>query len=221
MHPDDLEGLFRGIAPPKVAFRAAPCDGDDANCREEERRAVAEAGESRRKEFLAGRSCARLALEELGVAAGPILRGERGLPAWPTGYLGSISHCKGLCLAVAARRADYVALGVDLERTDRLGAAAANRVVHPEESRWAGSERERAGILFSLKEAFYKAQFPRFGIHANFGDLAFAVDEGRGEARIVEFADRLGELRTEGAGVWRFRFRTAGNFVVSVGSAEA
>jgi 4'-phosphopantetheinyl transferase EntD len=56
---------------------------------------VARATEKRRREFTAGRECARAALAGLGLAAVPILRGYRGAPQWPDGVVGSITHCPG------------------------------------------------------------------------------------------------------------------------------
>lgn len=68
---------------------------------------------ARRREFLAGRLAAQAALAQFG---------ERGLvgrlghaPVWPEGYCGSISHSKGLAVAVAGTSRDWQALGVDLE----------------------------------------------------------------------------------------------------------
>jgi len=217
MDVDDLEAVIRELAPPEAACRAAPCDGSaEAECFAEDRQVMAAAGESRRREFLAGRACARSALTKLGAMPAPIPRGVRELPQWPDGYLGSISHCKGLCFAAVARTTDLRMLGADLERTDRLSAAAARRVVHEREIDWVDGDRGRAGVLFSLKEAFYKAQFPVYGIDANFADVAFDVDETGGRARIITYADRFREVLAEATTGWRFRFRWMENWVVSV-----
>ncbi|MDF3147437.1 4'-phosphopantetheinyl transferase, partial [Streptomyces sp. T21Q-yed] len=49
----------------------------------EEEAVVAQAVGKRRREFAVVRSCARRAMEKLGVPPQPILPGERGAPGWP------------------------------------------------------------------------------------------------------------------------------------------
>lgn len=51
----------------------------------EEEELVARAVAKRRREFTVVRSCARRAMEKLGVPAQPVLTGERGLRAGPRG----------------------------------------------------------------------------------------------------------------------------------------
>ena len=75
----------------------------------------------RRQEYLAGRWCARVALNRAGYAGPPAALGADadGLPQWPDGFLGSITHSRGLCAALQrARGAGFT--GVDVERTDRM-----------------------------------------------------------------------------------------------------
>ena len=53
---------------------------------------IANAVDSRRREFVTARRCAREALAKLGHAPGPIRVGPRREPQWPTGLVGSITH---------------------------------------------------------------------------------------------------------------------------------
>lgn len=142
------------------------------------------ASEARQREFIAGRRCAREALQRAGFASSALLPDPAGVPIWPVGSLASISHSRGLCAAVAAHRADYQALGLDLEKTNRLSPSAMRRTVHPLEADYVREDRGRATLIFSAKEAFYKAQFPRWKTHANFHDLALRVDEATGHLSI-------------------------------------
>lgn len=120
-------------------------------------------------------------------------------------------------MAVAGPMSRFSVLGLDLERTDRIGEGAASRVAHPRERRFWGGDQSRASVLFSLKEAFYKAQYPRWGLQAGFGEMALEVDMAGGSARIAFLADRLSEGMTgAGRGDFRFRFALAGSHVVSL-----
>lgn len=54
---------------------------------EDESDALGHAIQKRIEEFAAGRTCARLALNALGVPAQPILRGSSREPLWPLGIV--------------------------------------------------------------------------------------------------------------------------------------
>ena len=166
----------------------------------------------RRNEFAAGRLCARRALGALGIEAGSLLPDDEGLPVWPEGVVGSISHSRGLAMAVAVSAGVYSLIGLDVEKTNRLSEAAMSRIVHPLEAAFAGNDQTRTSILFSLKEAFYKAQFPRWRTTGNFQDLALEVDMDAGTARSLEMDARFAaELRQ-----LRFAFRRVDDYVLSL-----
>ena len=59
--------------------------------------------DKRKAEFGDARWCAHQALEALGRdSSKPILRGERGMPLWPSSVSGSLTHTDGFRAAVAA-----------------------------------------------------------------------------------------------------------------------
>lgn len=125
----------------------------------------------------AGRVAARRALKAsgfTGVAELPTT--ESGAPQWPLGWLGSISHSKGFCVAVVAREAEYRCLGVDLEHLGRMRPNTASRIATPAELAGISDSDHmtHATALFSLKEAFYKAQYPRYHVSPRFCDLELA-----------------------------------------------
>ena len=61
--------------------------------------------DKRKAEFGDARWCAHQALEALGRdSSKPILRGERGMPLWPSSVSGSLTHTDGFRAAVAAPR---------------------------------------------------------------------------------------------------------------------
>ena len=77
-------------------------DGDwTAPLLPEEEPLVARAVDKRRREFAAGRACARRALEQLGLPASPILAGPRREPLWPPGVVGALTHCRGIAAIIS------------------------------------------------------------------------------------------------------------------------
>ncbi|MER7571101.1 4'-phosphopantetheinyl transferase superfamily protein [Streptomyces sp. NPDC126514] len=135
----------------------------------EEAAVVARAVDKRRREFAAVRLCARRAMEKLGVAAQPLVPGERGAPRWPEGLVGSMTHCDGYCAAALVRAADLASLGIDAEPDAPLPDGVLAAVSLPGEAqRVSRLSRERPDIpwdrlLFSAKESVYKAWFPLTG----------------------------------------------------------
>ena len=130
---------------------------------------ISAASAARRSEFIAGRACAHAALARLRASAGAASGfGGGGADLARCGWASGLA-VGGLrldlafarfCVGAVAAAEDYTLLGVDLEMTNRLSAAARGRVVHPREADFAGSNQMRASVLFAAKEAFYKAQFP-------------------------------------------------------------
>ncbi|MFH8293624.1 4'-phosphopantetheinyl transferase superfamily protein [Streptomyces sp. NPDC018059] len=110
-------------------------------------------------DFTAGRLAAAQALSAIGVS-GPVLRKGRR-PLFPPGVKGAISHSAGCVGAsLVSRCREVVGVGVDVERTDRLSREAEGIVCTPWERAWvagAGRPQSRLSVLFSVKEAVYKA----------------------------------------------------------------
>jgi 4'-phosphopantetheinyl transferase EntD len=176
-----------------------------------EERVLAAAGQRRRDQFTRGRWCARQALGALGITRRAIPVGARGAPVWPPGTVGSITHCAGYCGAAAAHAGEVAALGIDAEPDAPLPPRVIARVA---------SERELAAIdhdlvareglplgklLFSAKEAVYKAWFPLTGRPLGFRDVELAIDlaGGRLEARLlVDPAPIDGSAITTLSGRW-------------------
>lgn len=146
---------------------------------------IAKAVEKRRREFAGGRGCAHRALERLGATPGPILGGKRGEPIWPPGVVGSITHCKGYRGSAVARRTDLVAIGIDAEPHAPLPEGLIADVARPEE-RGPLAELTRAEpgvhwdrLLFSAKEAVYKAWYPLTERWLGFEDAVLGFDPDR------------------------------------------
>lgn len=176
------------------------------------------ATKSRRDEFSTGRHCLRQALFEFDEIdqAISLLPDDDGVPRFPIGYIGSISHSRGLCIAVAAQSMNYAYLGIDIEKTTRLSKLAMKRVVHSDEMNWVESDQTKASLLFSAKEAFYKAQFPRWRCIGNFHDLTLCITESFQQAEILTISNQFPyELRAQ-ANYIKFRYRFIGDYVITL-----
>ncbi|MDV8000419.1 4'-phosphopantetheinyl transferase [Rhodococcus sp. IEGM 1408] len=120
----------------------------------------------RRVEFAAARACAREAMTRLGVPTGPIIRGGRGMPVWPAGVVGTLTHTDGLRAAALAPADRVRSLGLDVEPHGPLTEGVLDAVSLPEEAAWVRAARGEVGtvhwdrLLFTAKEATYKAWFP-------------------------------------------------------------
>lgn len=177
--------MIDGVLPPEVAH--AESFGDvDVELFPQEAQAVARAVEKRRREFTTARWCARQALAALGYPPAPVLPGERGCPIWPDGVVGSLTHCDGYRAAAVCPSTAWHAIGIDAEPHDRLPADVTELVVRPEErDRLAELTAADASVcwdrlLFSAKEAVYKAWYPLARRWLDFQDasLTFSRDGG-------------------------------------------
>lgn len=147
----------------------------------EERELIIYAIEKRQKEFAAGRLCAKEGLFKLGIINFPILKDGKGAPIWPEGIGGSISHTKGCNGAVVARISKGESLGLDIEKIDRLEEELWEYLFVEEEREWLKTKDDEsqkyASILFSAKEAFYKAQYQLTHSWLGFHDVMIELTE--------------------------------------------
>ncbi|MHA5046998.1 4'-phosphopantetheinyl transferase family protein [Streptomyces sp. SD15] len=170
----------------------------------------------RRAEFAAVRACARRAMEKLGVPAQPVPRGESGAPVWPSGLIGTMTHCPGYCAASLTRATDLASLGIDAETHEELPEDVIEQVALPTESdRLRGLAVRHPSVhwdrlLFSAKESVYKAWFPLTGQWLGFfeADIELFTDSGV-ERRGLDGRGRGGrsslekkDLEGQGAGAW-------------------
>lgn len=170
------------ILPHRAISSEAHGDLKDAAIFPEEAAIVALASEPRRLAFTTARTCAHRALCGLGVDPVAITADARGAPRWPTGIVGSITHCVGYRAAAVARNDMLLGIGIDAERNLRLSCRVVERIA---------SEAEREVVcellcthpqiawdrlLFSAKEAAYKACYPLGQRSQNFSDVLVELD---------------------------------------------
>lgn len=126
---------------------------------------------ARSSEFLWGRKAAADALAAAGCVNAASLyigRDSFGAPQWPTGWIGSITHSKGSYVAIAARADDYLSIGVDIEmfRGGEMDRAI-GRICLVD----ADDKSTYPTLIFSAKEAIYKACHPLIGGNLWFTDF--------------------------------------------------
>ncbi len=146
----------------------------------------------RQAEFHAGRAAAHAAMLTLGVSPRPVLAGTDRAPLWPDGLTGSISHSTTACVAIIGLRADWAGIGVDIEEDTPLCPDLVPEICTAPEQHWlAGLPATERGLMakliFSAKEATYKAQYPLSCALFGFDALCVKIDrvQARFSARFV------------------------------------
>lgn len=189
--------------------------------------AVAGAAARRRAEFTTGRACARRALAQLGLAATPVVVGHHREPIWPAGVVGSLTHCHGYRSAAVAQVGDVLGIGIDAEPCAPLPDGVLDVVASLEEQaalQTMASEVPMDRVLFSAKEAVYKAWFPLMHRWLDYRDAVVNLlddDQGSTEEtlRTGTFTARLTEAPLFVAGRPQFvlggRWLATPNFVAT------
>lgn len=159
----------------------------------EEQSLVGGAVQKRVDEVTRGRHCARRALSGLtprlsGRAstdwqATAIPRGDRREPLWPAGIVGSITHCSVYAAAAVASSDECLSLGIDAEPDKPLPEGLIRKIACDEEqAALAGLPPEVpwGRVMFSAKEAIYKAWYPVMRRWLDFHDVLLEFDPAAG-----------------------------------------
>lgn len=185
-HPasDPDANLLRSLLPTSIAVAEARGD-QPGELFPEERPAIARAVESRRREFITTRGCARTALRSLGHPPVGIARGASGAPIWPVGVVGSLTHCDGYRGAAVGSTDRWSMIGIDAEPHAPLPSDVGNLIVSTAEQIGTRAIASANGVhadrvVFSAKEAVYKAVHPVLRCWVGFDDVAIRLDTGGG-----------------------------------------
>ncbi|MFY1700334.1 4'-phosphopantetheinyl transferase family protein [Micromonospora sp. WMMA1923] len=174
---------MRDLLPPTVAVAVAgPADWTGTLLPAEQACLGERAVENRRRDFTAGRVCARRAMGALGLPPTPVPAADRA-PVWPAGVVGTITHTRGYCAAAAARTTEIRSVGMDAERHKVLEAGVRRLICLPEEEQRCA--RLPAGVswpavIFSAKETVYKVWHPIVGSWLDFHDARIDLDPEAG-----------------------------------------
>lgn len=142
-------------------------DGDFQRCAVAPPASIQRSVAKRQTEFLAGRLCARAALQQLeGRAWVPDIGADRA-PIWPTDVCGSITHSTGWAAAIVAHKQHWRGLGLDTENLlspERAQRLAGEILTPAELQQMAAGPAEQSALhvtlTFSIKEALFKALYP-------------------------------------------------------------
>jgi len=184
---------------------------------EEERLQSGRACDKKTMQFRLGRAAARLALTDVGnEKPAPILRGKAGEPLWPHAFTGSITHCDPWTVAVVARSSSNLAIGIDLENVRRVQAIDISSLICcDDELKWVRGGCDfygRLAMVFSAKEALYKAVYPFCGRYLDFKEVELSPFSEDGFCKAQFLTCLAKDLGTQS---WMIHTRLQGDFVFS------
>ncbi|HTA36647.1 MAG TPA: 4'-phosphopantetheinyl transferase superfamily protein [Solirubrobacteraceae bacterium] len=195
---------------PETAIAIEMLDGAaDCELFPEEVELLGRAVRKRQREFTTARACARRAFAQLGLPPAPVTRGVAGAPRWPPGLVGSITHCERYCACAIARASDIAMIGIDAEPNVPLPHGVLHEIAHGEELAWLQSAKHDDPtinwdrLLFSAKEAVYKAVSPIVKRPLEFDDGALRIEpSGNFRAQLEFTVTAGGQALDEISGRW-------------------
>ncbi|MDI2127673.1 4'-phosphopantetheinyl transferase superfamily protein [Yinghuangia seranimata] len=200
--PSARATVLGSILPPTVRTAELFDDNPGGTLFPDEDHLVALAGEVRRRQFAAGRLCARRALVRLGIPPAPLLRTPHGAARWPQGVCGSITHARTYRAAAVARTRDILALGIDVEPHRPLKDGQLPSIAAPgERTHLAELRRHQPAIdwdrlLLCVKQAAYKTWSPLTGRRLGHDEAVVDIDPDHGSFTVrVRTAPALVEGR--------------------------
>jgi enterobactin synthetase component D len=189
-------------------------------------RHIQQAAAKRQTEFLAGRLCARAALQSHAQLPCEPDQDDDGMPLWPAGLCGSITHSKGMAAAVVASQQHWQGIGLDAEllmSTSRAQRLAGQILTADELQRLQQlPECEHAwwvSLTFCSKESLFKALFPLVGQRFYFQDAELLECHADGQLQLRLLRD-LAPQWPQGS-LLNGQHATLGNHLLSLVSIAA
>ena len=104
------------------------------------------------------------------------------MPLLPEDITASLSHSKKISGAIAGHKNKYLSLGVDIETCGRVKRDMWYLLFTEKEQQFLNEQDDEqaqflATVFFSLKEAFYKMQYPLTGIFLDFPEVEVVVND--------------------------------------------
>ncbi|MDG4807773.1 4'-phosphopantetheinyl transferase superfamily protein [Micromonospora sp. WMMD1120] len=207
---------MRDLLPPTVAVAVAgPADWTGELLPAEQACLGERAAQTRRRDFTAGRACARRALTDLGLPPTAVPAAADRAPVWPAGVVGAITHTTGYCAAAAAHTTHIRSVGMDAEQHREINPGVRRLVLLPEEE--ADCARLPGGVhwpivVFSAKETVYKVWYPLVESWLGFHDALLRLDPDSGT-----FTASIAPARVDAAVIEDPPASITGRFVVTDG----
>ncbi len=130
-----------------------------------------------RRQSGAARVVARRLLSSLNYNDVAITKTSFGAPVWPAGIVGSLAHEERVAVAAVARKADFLAIGVDIEPSEELPDNLVEIIATTAEQSLYGQSFLRSRQLFAAKEAVYKAIYPLDQHFLDFHDIEVHLEQ--------------------------------------------
>ncbi len=121
----------------------------------------------RRAEYLAGRVLAKMNLTRLGLSACELLPDQYGIPQWPAGISGSLSHNRKIvvCATLPSEQAGMAGIDIETLISPEDAQLLWRHIISPQEYAFLMAQplefHQMLTLVFSAKESFYKLVFPK------------------------------------------------------------
>src|SRR5262249_50349452 len=109
-----------------------------------------------------------------------------GAPNWPVGLVGSLAHDASAAVAALASATDFMSVGIDIEPAEPLEPELLDVVATADERKQLVNRQLGGRLLFTAKEAVYKAVYPldrtfldHHDVEVDFVNLTAVVRRGR------------------------------------------
>lgn len=153
-------------------------DGDERALLPGEREAFASSVIKVQRASGAARLVARKLMQEFGQAQHAIRKSTAGMPVWPAAIVGSLAHDSTIAVAAVALRDRFLGLGIDIEPAEPLNPDLLDIVATERERQNIGHDPLRGRVLFSVKEAVYKAVYPLNRMFLDHHDVEVDMQNG-------------------------------------------
>jgi 4'-phosphopantetheinyl transferase EntD len=158
-------------------------DGDELALLPDEMAAFAGSVIKVRRASGAARTVARELLLRFGQAPRAIPKSTAGMPVWPDGIVGSLAHDARIAVAAMARQHEFLSVGVDIEPAEPLAPDLLDIVATPRERQTIQNDPLCGRLLFSVKEAIYKAVYPLDRTFLDHQDVEVSLSAGTAGVR--------------------------------------
>lgn len=194
-----IEDLKINFPPECVVYGVEQANLNDLY--QQEKQIVEDFGDKPKEQFCMGRRAAHLCLEDFK-ASMPVLRGKNREPLWPNHLVGSITHTRGIAIAVVAEKDVISGVGIDCEYIARkMNLKVAKRFTTKFEQDWIFADdtksQQRLLKILSAKEAIFKTFFPMEEVYLNFLDAQILPSEKGFRAILFKKPTNLWDLNTD------------------------
>ena len=138
----------------------------------------------------AARIVARMLLSRFGREPYAIPKSTTGMPVWPNGIVGSLAHDTKVAIAAMAAQPEFQSVGIDIEPAEPLAPDLLGIVATAKERDRIEDDPFRGRLLFSIKEAIYKAVYPLDRTFLDHHDVEVSLADGTAvvrNGRVVRF----------------------------------